>query len=234
MDIIQSFFLSNLVVVFFIYGLSFLFMFAVIMRQSQATVRFELVEGFLLLAGFGLLHGLTEWTDMIRLVVTSPPTLVQVLAVVKLVLMTASFQFLFLFGLHTLTAAHGEDRLRWLVYLSPLLVAFYSLMLYLALQDLRLGEWIARATLGLVGAGLASFAFFKLSNTLRRLCLAQAARDALWVALGFALYAVFAGLAYQPTGQPVILLGIPVQIYRAACAVVISVYVVRILSFFRR
>lgn len=234
MDTLQSFFLSNLTVVFFIYGLSFLCMFAVIMRQSRATVRFELVEGFLLLAGFGLLHGLTEWTDMVRLVVTTPPVLVQALAVVKLTLLAASFQFLFLFGLHVLTSAHAEDRLRWTVYLSPLLVAVYSLMLYLSLEDIRLGELLVRLTLGFVGAGLASFAFFKLAGTLRKLCLTQAASDARWVALGFGFYAIFAGLLYQPSGQPIILLGIPVQIFRAACAVLISIFVVRILSFFRR
>jgi multidrug transporter EmrE-like cation transporter len=121
-----------------------------------------------------------------------------------------------------------------MVYLSPLLVAAYAAILFASLADLRLGEALGRYTLGLVGAGLAAIAFFKLAVTLRRLSLARAASDAQWVGLGFAFYAVFAGILYSPMEQPIVLLGIPVQIYRAACAVLISVFVVRILSFFRK
>ena len=234
MQALESFFLGNLVAVFFVYGLSFVAMFAMIMWWRREAASFEMTKGFLLLANFGLWHGLTEWTDMLRLVVTTPAAVVQVLAVAKLTLLAVSFQYLFLFGHHTVTAAKPEARLVMVAYGSPLVVVAYGLVLYFALQDLSLGERVVRIALGLPGAGIAGLGFVRLSRTLRKLGLARPSRDALVVAAGFCIYAVLAGLVYRTDGAPVLLFGIPVQIFRAACAILISVFVVRILSFFRR
>jgi hypothetical protein len=231
---LESFFLGNLVTVFFVYGLSFLVMFGMILWWRRETARFEMMEGFLLLANFGLWHGLTEWADMLRLIVTSPPAFVQTLAVVKLTLLAVSFVYLFLFGLHIVTAAKPEIRLGMAAYGSPLVAAVYGVILYFTLQDLRLGEGVVRITLALPGAGMAGLGLIRLSRTLLKLGLSGPSRDALVAAAGFFCYAVFAGLLFRTDGQPVLLLGIPVQMYRAACAILISVFVVRILAFFRR
>ncbi len=106
----QSFFLRNLVPVFFVYGLSFLIMFAAIVTRGRESARFGLMRSFTFLAGFGLLHGLTEWTDMVRLLVMSPEPLVVGLAVLKLGLLVGSFQSLLYFAFEVLTSARSEER----------------------------------------------------------------------------------------------------------------------------
>jgi hypothetical protein len=233
-ETLQGFLLSHLAGVFFIYGASFFLMSAVIFRRTPPAARSELTDGFLLLAAFGVLHGLTEWTDVVRLLAQATPAVTAAIAVLKLTLLAASFQFLLLFGFHVATASRAEARLRWAIYVAPVLVAVYAYILYMSLQDLQAGEEAVRHSLGFLGALTASYAFLRLAGTLRGLSLGDAGNDALWVAGGFALYAVLAGLATPSTQQPLMIVGLPVQIWRAACAVVISVFVARILRFFRR
>ncbi|MEW6233004.1 MAG: hypothetical protein AB1566_11925 [Chloroflexota bacterium] len=234
LETIQSFFLRNLVPVFFVYGLSFLIMFAAIVTWGRESARFGLMRSFTFLAGFGLLHGLTEWTDMVRLLVMSPKPLVVGLAVLKLGLLVGSFQSLLYFAFEVLTSARSEERRRWQVYISPLLVIAYAAIIYYALKDIGLGELAARYALGFTGAGLACLAFANLSHKFSLIGLEQPRRHALFVAFAFGVYAIFAGLMFVPSGQPVLVLGVPVQIFRAACAILIAFFVARLLIFFRR
>ena len=234
MSQLEAFFLANLVPVFFVYGLSFLIMFAVIMLYGGRVAKVGLAEGFLLLGGFGLLHGLTEWTDMVRLMVTSPPDVVRGLAVLKLAFLAASFQFLLMFGFNALTAARADARPKMLIVMSPVLVAVYAVILYLTLADLGVGERAIRLTLGLGGAGLASVAFLRLAGSLSSVGLRRPAMDALVVGICFAVYAILSGVLHDPSGRPVLLVGVPVQIFRATSAVLISAFVARLLYLFQR
>jgi len=153
---------------------------------------------------------------------------------VKLALLATSFQYLFLFGHHTFTAASAEARMRFAVLASPGIAAVYAAILYFTLVDLGLGEQVIRLTLGVSGAALTSLAFLRLTRKLGALGLEKSALDCLVVAIAFGCYAICSGLLHDPSGQPVLVLSLPIQVYRAACAIIIAVFVARFLYFFRR
>ena len=53
-----------MLVVFFVYGLAFFFLGAAILLKQDKRSAVRLRSLLLLLAGFGLLHGASEWSDM--------------------------------------------------------------------------------------------------------------------------------------------------------------------------
>jgi signal transduction histidine kinase len=77
MNPISGFFQSNIILIFFVYGLAFFLMGLVIVIESRRTSALSLANSLWLLGGFGLLNGLVGWADMFMAVprhMPGPPT----------------------------------------------------------------------------------------------------------------------------------------------------------------
>jgi len=222
---------NSLFYIFFIYGLSFLVMFAVTFSKIKKAAHISLVDSFWMLAFFGLTHGLCEWTDWIRLTILFAPDDPFLLYVSQILLM-ASFYFLFQFAINLLTF-RAEDK-RWVRVVPPVMyVAFLVMLIFTNSDSIGRAGLICRYLFGFSGAFLSFVAFLYLKDVMRPLAenLDEARTKKLMTGLsiasvGFAAYAVFGGLIVRPIA------GIPVQFFRTVCAVTISFSVISILEIF--
>ena len=102
-----------MVLVFFIYGLSFFLLGTVILAQARRDSGFWVERHLWLLAGFGLLHGLNEWLDMFLLLGSAQwgESGVKAIEVFRFFVGQVSYVFLLQFGV-TLVL-HGRNRCTW-------------------------------------------------------------------------------------------------------------------------
>ncbi len=236
-------------VVFLIYGAAFLVMGMVIVVQRQHGSRLELANMLWLLAGFGFIHGLLEWTDLWRVVRGDPPWL----AAGRPWLLLLSLLLLFEFGRRLVVASLRQTRQGGLVRIllmpwihAPLLLAILAGMLVAdrPLLALNVGS---RYLLGFTGSTLAGIGFFLYyrEHLVKNVPSTGSARVrvAIWViAVTLVAYSVFGGLVvprmdYFPASVLnqegfVAALGVPVQLLRALCAVLIAASVATLLEVF--
>ena len=83
-----------------------------------------------------------------------------------------------------------------------------------------------RYSLGLIGAAVTSYAFFDLSGKMKAIAGEIAGRKFMFAGIGFALYAIFAGLIVNPV------FGVPAIVYRSVIAVLITIAVIGIFRLF--
>jgi PAS domain S-box-containing protein len=242
--------LANMDVIFFVYGLAFIALGLVILAQPREESHCDLAESIWLLALFGLAHGTLEWMDMWSILRGSNPAL----EAWKTVFLFASFVFLFEFGRRlVLVFAYKEQFLP--LHVAALLgkslygaVALGFVALFWLIPDRLLAVKIAsRYFLGFGGALLAG-AGFLLCARHSRLLQAQsewhrwARKYFVLAALAFLLYGVAAGLMGPPAAIfPANVLndrwfldtfGVPVQLLRAACAVLVAIAIGSVLRAF--
>ncbi len=223
--------------VFFIYGLAFVALGVVVLAQPRVEGRYTITGDAWLLALFGLLHGLLEWTDLWRLLHGSEA----LLGWLQPALLLLSYGALFEFGRRLvvtdcrLAAGHWPRLCRPMAGPVYGLVAVLFVALLLAEPDRHLAlELGARYGLGFTGAALTGYGLW---HYFRLAVAGQSVSGDTWyvtagfrvAAAAFLLYAVLGGLvtpaarfslfdyaAFQAT------FGIPVQLLRAACAAVIA------------
>src|SRR4051812_14992772 len=90
--------------VFFVYGLAFFCMGLIILVYPRKHSDFRLAHDLDLLAAFSLIHGVTEWMDMVK---TASPEVEPALAVARHVALITSFGLLGAFGLRCAARAKG-------------------------------------------------------------------------------------------------------------------------------
>src|SRR3990172_2123684 len=105
MNPISAFFVRNIVVVFFVYGLAFFAMGLALALASRRTSAFRFAQAIRPLAAFGILHGIHEWIEMFQKIATltggyTPGVADEVLRVAVLII---SFVMLLAFWLLLLT-----------------------------------------------------------------------------------------------------------------------------------
>ncbi len=234
-------------IVFLFYGLAFLLLGVVLVIWPKHDSRFALARLVSWLTAFAFLHGLLEWTDLWRVVHGDPLWL----TVSRPYLLLASYIVLYEFGRRLLREALAvSDGVRDLL-LSPwmhaLLLAGVAAGTAFGNDGVRdLGIW-SRYLYGTTAALLTGSAFLAYC----RCCIQPSLecdefrvvwRGCLFAGVAFVAYAVFGGLVVPAAnwGLPAwlnqdafqSLLGLPVQWFRAACAVVIAVAVTFILRVF--
>lgn len=234
-------------VVLFVYGLSFFTLGFTLALQSLSPIRLPGINNLLLLAAFGLVHGVNEWLDMAALIASRVPAGIGATALdgVRLLTLFVSFAFLLQFGVTTLV-----DRQQWWPWLKaiPLLLLALSAVFLLAYAPsldgigsstwLAIGQAIARYSLGLVGSLLAAWVFWRTCRTYQDAESWQLARLFFGGAISFALYAIFAGFIVAPapffpasfanSASFLATFGIPVQVARALCAAAITYFMIRV------
>jgi len=233
-------------IISFVYGLAFILLGAVIFVQPRKYSEYALANVIWLLAAFGLVHGILEWTDLWKIVKGDSPFLRRL----QVFLLVASFGLLFEFSRRLLKTALGDDN-TWSKLLD---VKIYGAVL-LAMAG---GAWLAsdpvqglivwtRYALGFpaaLGAGLGLHYYFRhhVARFLPEEESLAVRRYFMLAMVAFGAYGFFAGLVVPASDFPpanilndqvfLSLTGVPVQLFRAACAVLAALSVAEILSIF--
>jgi hypothetical protein len=213
--------------IFFIYGFSFMVMANIIVGGIARATSITLVSSFYMLVFFGLTHGITELTDWARIIGKTLGRGENIFLIyTSQIFLIISFIFLLQFGVNLLT--YKSERKGFLRALPSILLLVYLVVIfYLGITDIRQIGLYARYGFGFIGAALSAVMLFRLSTSMHALRNQKLTRGLAVIAAGFAFYAVFGGLIINPV------FGMPVQLFRAACAIVIAISASAILDVFR-
>ena len=241
-------------VIFLIYGAAFLALALAILVRYNDESNLELSRPLRLLAGFGLLHGVLEWTDLWKLIHGNTPFLEYGQPFILLV----SYLFLFEFGRRLARSAQSQARaadaarrgfaglLSPAIYLPLLLLVGVGASL--SAQPLQTLGILTRYVFGFTGSVLAGTELLLnlRSASIPGLSPSETGKLIRAGRLGggaFIAYGILGGLIV-PTADwfPASLInydsfrdvfGVPVQLARAASAVVIAVAIGTLLKAFR-
>jgi diguanylate cyclase (GGDEF)-like protein len=218
-EIVATFLSTQLDFVLFFYGLAFLLLGTVCFSISRGE---RAGESWGALGLFAATHGVGEWLDLTALIIGDRPEF----AAVRIALMTGSFMLLMEFARRNAIRLGLKLQARWLYPPLVLLVACGG---YIGGPSV-----VARYAIGFVGAFATSIVFVL---DARRLS-GAARRFAIFAAVGFALYAVAAGVIvpaapFWPAdrfnyGWFVQLTGMPIQFVRGllACWIAFSIWAI--------
>jgi signal transduction histidine kinase len=235
--------------VYFIYGLAFFSMGLVISLEVGRGADIRLRRALRPLAGFGLIHGIHEWLEMFERLDHLPlqAEIPEFWAGVKLALLAFSFLSLAAFGGLLLAKDEQSSRL-WL--LLPLVLASIWAFGALVLRSefpygsdlMTAAQAWTRYILAVPSSLLASAGLIFQQREFRRTGMAQFGRDSLWAAIAFTWYGLI-GQVFTQTSRLVPsnvinqelfmrLFGFPIQLLRAAAAVMAAIFVMRFLRSF--
>jgi signal transduction histidine kinase len=234
---------------FIFYGLAFFSMGLVVMLEGGRAADERLRQALRPLAAFGLTHGLHEWLEMFLDLKVLPGQAAGLLLWegARLALLAFSFLSLATFGASLLSPSERARRLSLLVPLLQVAVWGLGLLLMRNYYSLAGGLWQAgnawtRYVLAIPSAILASAGLVAQQRAFRKAGLTRFGRDSLWAAVAFAWYGLigqaFAKISPLPPSTIINeelflqLFGFPVQVLRAATAVVAAIFVIRFLRSF--
>lgn len=250
MNPISAFFVRNIITVFFFYGLAFFVMGIALALATRQTSEFRFALAIRPLAAFGILHGLHEWVEMFQKMaaLTSgyAPSLWDELA--RLIILGLSFVMLLAFGVALLSpqqtrrwpryGAIGAMGALWLLGLAVVI----SILEPPPDEALAMADVLARYSLGIPGALVGTWALMAQQRTFREHDMPQFGRDLVWSAAALFLYGVVGQIFVRQTAlfpsnivNSALFLqwfGIPVQLFRAVMAAVLTYYMVRALKAF--
>lgn len=237
-------------IVTFVYALSFFTMGLAVLLRAGTPSSFPLAASLRYLGVFGILHGLADWSTLMRpaLEGSSDPGAVTVL-VGSTLLTAASFATLLLFGVETLISGdEGLSRLRFSVALAViawLLVAVGTARAWpngtLPVQMVVMNS-LSRYLFGLPGALLAMAGMLRHATLVQRVGMGQLKPYFHLSAAGLGVYAVGSGVGGPPA--PFFpasflnsitfssLLGIQPEIVRGLAGMILAYSILHILEVF--
>ena len=240
-----------MLVVFFIYGLAFFLLGMAILLKQDKRSTLRLRSLLLLLAGFGLLHGASEWSDMFLALGETywTPFFFRIIKLIGFYLGLGSFVFLVAFGVRSV--ALDKAGFKWLE--RTLLSASLLFAVVVSLFGIRTGmsnHWyvtsgvLVRYLLAFPGSLLAAAGFFRQSQSreIKEIRSPTVLRNIRGMVVVFVAYAWLAGLVVPQAPFPPAtfinytsfenMFGLPVQIFRAACSVLAALFIGGILNAF--
>ncbi len=250
MNAVSEFFVRNIIVVFFFYGLAFFVMGLALLFIGRRNSQLRFALAVLPLALFGFLHAAHEWYEMFQKVaLLGSGTLPGVAGEsVRVLLLAASFVALLVFALLLLTSS-ATPRLRIygpvvaivLLWLSG--VAFVAWRFQLApLAAVSMADNLARYSIGIPAALLGAWALMAQQRIFREHDMPQFGRDLVWAAAALLLYGVVGQLFVAETvlfpshflnnDNFLLWFGIPVQLFRAVMAAALTLFLLRALRAF--
>jgi hypothetical protein len=198
-----------------------------IATELVRTTSLALVSSFWMLVLFGFTHGVAELFDWVRFVGQTFGIRESLpLLYLGQGMMILSFVFLLQFGINLLTY---QSEKKGLVRAIPIILfAIYgTAVLVLGITDIRQMGLIARYGFGFLGSALSAIVLFRLGHTMKALGIPKLVIGLNVTAFGFLCYAVVGGLIITPV------LGLPIQLFRAACALTIALASYAILDVFK-
>lgn len=219
--------LQPLFYIYAVYGLSFIAMAYFITEGIMDATSSALVSSFYMLVFFGTLLGiaeLTDWASFFGQALGQGEN--ETLLYSSQILQILSFVCLLQFGINLLTY---KSEKKGIIRSIPLVlfVIFLVVVYYMGISDIRQVGLYVRYGFGFAGSALTAIMLFRLSKTMASLGNNKLLRGLNISAAGFACYAVVGGLIVTPV------LGLPIQLFRAACAVVIALASVSVLQVFK-
>ena len=242
----------DMILVYFVDGLAFFSMGFAIALEIRPSSGLKLARYLRYLAAFGILHSLVQWSDMLLLVETAgiPFFSVPMVRIFRTLMLGIASGALLQFGTGLLS--HRGGRSRWLRAAPGILgLTWMSVVILLVNVYPPLGspDWLAhgdvwaRYLVYLPGSILAGFGLITQAQWLDGADLRQVARDARFAAATFLVNALLCGVVLPPDLEmpPSILnsslvqavSGVPIELMRAASAVAIAFFVLRMLRLFR-
>jgi signal transduction histidine kinase/CheY-like chemotaxis protein len=238
MVFLSQFVVQHMLVLFFIYGLAFFLFGTTILLKEDKRSTLRLRRALLLLAGFGLLHGMGEWSDMFLTLGQTywTPFLFQFIKVSGFYLALASFIFLLAFGVRSV--APHKPEFKWMERAA--LIASLLFAVVVSLGGIRNGlnnQWfltsgvLSRYLLAFPGSLLAAAGFFRQSQSreIKSMDSHAACRNLRGLAIVFVAYALLAGIVVPKAPFALAtfinytsfenVFGLPVQVFRAACSI---------------
>jgi PAS domain S-box-containing protein len=232
---LSGIFSNNLDIVYFIYGLAFFFMGVAILVYPRRGSILMLADIIWLLALFGIIHGVNEWLDLVFVIQKFPPAY---LAVLRLIILFISYIFLFEFGRRLINLTFAKRFFNgWLT----ICISSLTLILILVSENGR-GIW-PRYLLCFPGGLMTAYGFIAYCNgsecvlgpqNIKRYCYIAAA--------AVFIYGILGGLIVPKAPFPLAavinndsffrLAGIPVQFFRASCAILLAWSIWNILGIF--
>lgn len=206
MEFLRTFFALNRDIVFFAYGLVFFVLGLAIALQSRSYSRLDLARSLKWLAAFGFTHGFHEWGDLfipIQSIYMSDIT-VEMLHVVHLLLLAASYAFLFEFGVALLRPLDTKLKLNGV---STLLMAIWIFVVFFPLRRIfpdsdmwyNTSNALARYFIGFPGGLLAAYGLrIHAFQRILPLNVPDIVKMLRFAGLMLACYAVFGGLIAPP------------------------------------
>ena len=242
---------DHMLVVFFVYGLAFFLLGTAILLKQDKRSTLKLRSLLLLLAGFGLLHGASEWSDMFLALGETywTPFLFRIIKTIGFYLGLGSFVFLLAFGLRSV--ALDKSRFRWLERASLIVSLLFTVVV--SVQGIRTGlsnQWyltsgvLTRYLLAFPGSLIAAAGLFRQSQSreIKEINSSAILRNIRRLAVVFVVYALLAGVIVPQAPFPPAafinyssfenMFGLPVQIFRAACSLLAALFVSGLLNAF--
>ena len=251
MNALTQFIQNHMVLVFFVYGLSFFLLGTAVSFQARKGSGFRVGRYLWMLGAFGLLHGLHEWQDMF-LILGDPywnQAEIRGIEILRFFVGQISYIFLFQFGLSLLV--HGQRTSTRLPRCSLAIygVAVIGLLVW-GLRSQFDSRWFHNSDiavwylLALPGAVLTAAAFYRETRSpeMRQLGAKSVMIGLVGLAVAFAVYAVLAGIIVREASffpASIInyatfldLTGLPVQFLRACSAIAMVVFLSNVLAIF--
>ena len=241
----------NWIILYFVYGLVFFTTGLVTGLQWRRQSNLELARPLPWLAAFGIAHGLNEWGYIFvpLQALYLDDTVVRLLIITHLLLLAASYFFLFQFGVELLLPFLSGRR--WLRVLPGAMLLLWGLAVFLRgataqesfNQLVAIGNGWSRYLLALPGALLSSIGLFHQARYMRLMELRRIANYLTGAAIAFSIYALVGGLIV-PTAPvfPANLLNydllattiqIPAPVFRSLCGLAMAFFVTRSLEVFQ-
>jgi len=239
---VADFLSQHIITVYFIYGLSFFSMGLTVALEAGHSSELDFARTLKPLAAFGLLHGTHEWIEMFLLIhahIYNEPTYMWI-APLRLILLAASFLMLVVFGAR-LIAGVGHHMKQFTMVLIILAVWAIGLIWVLNTQPPGLERTIAadvytRYSLAIPGAVLAAWGLILQRRKFIQMGMYGFGRDVSIAAVAFVFYGCIGQLFASPSlifpseylNQDVFVLtfGFPVQVFRAAMACIVAVFII--------
>jgi signal transduction histidine kinase len=250
-DVLRSFFETNEIVFFFLYGQVFFVVGLAIIWQSRQHSQLALTESLPFLAIFGIATGLAQWGHVFIPIQATylPEKLIAAMEFVQISLLALSFAALMRFGLQLMTPQVPQAWARWLpvgllIVWEMTLVG--SWLLHLAPDDVLLTGWevVARYFLAAPAAIIAASGIQRhIRQEIRPLNLPRIERFLNMASLSLVTLAVLNGLIVPVANFfPASVLnysllertiGVPIQVFRSIFGLLLAYSVIRALEIFR-
>ena len=241
----------NWIILYFVYGLVFFATGLVTALQWRRQSSLELARPLPWLAAFGIAHGLNEWGYIFvpLQALYLDDTVVRLMTITHLLLLAASFFFLFQFGVELILPFLSGHL--WLRVLPGAMLLFWGVAVFLrgALAQDSLGQLIAvgdswsRYLLALPGSILSSVGLFRQARYMRLMELRRIATYFTGAAIAFLTYALVGGLIvptapvfpanYLNYNLLATTIQIPAPVFRSLCGLAMAFFLTRSLEVFQ-
>ncbi len=238
----------NLPLIFFIYGLAFFAMGFAIALESHRPSEFVFARHLRWVAASSLCRSVVDWLNAFLVIRSHPLNTIYYLHVLRVSFLALSGLFLFQFGFNVLL--EGRPRLKFLRWIPCGIFALWSgtsFPPFFLPAKSDLAPWVlpdvwARYLFHLPASLLAAWVLCRQERRLRALGWGRVAGDCAWSAFAFVANAVVTGLVVPPApfflasflnyARFQAIFGFPVQVLRAAIALGIAFFTVRLLRMF--